>query len=334
MDDGTIHLKDAPPVQGLTFRHFRGEEDYAAMLEVHTGSNLADGQDHALKTPASFRQLYGPSRNHDPYKDLILAQVDGKVVAFIRLMSRREIDGTYVYFYSGFVLPESRGEGIGRAMLRLIEARARTIQAGREEEASAIASMDAPNHKKDFQSLLEAEGYEPVRFDFNMETSDLDHIPDAQMPEGLEIRPAQPEQYLKIIRASVDAFRDEWGAVEMTDADIERWLNHPSQQPALWVVAWEDDQVVGSILNYIDHEYNERTGRKLGYTEYISVCRPWRRRGLARAMLARSMRVLKAQGMTQTALGVDTENLSGALRLYESMGYKVVSGGTTYRKRL
>jgi ribosomal protein S18 acetylase RimI-like enzyme len=105
-------------------------------------------------------------------------------------------------------------------------------------------------------------------------------------------------------------------------------------QKELWVVAWDGDQVAGSIFNFIDHEYNARTGRKLGYTEYISVRRPWRRRGLARAMLARSMKVLKDAGMTQTALGVDAESLSGALRLYESMGYEVVASGTTYRKQL
>jgi ribosomal protein S18 acetylase RimI-like enzyme len=76
------------------------------------------------------------------------------------------------------------------------------------------------------------------------------------------------------------------------------------------------------------------TGRKIGYTEFITVRRPWRRRGLARAMLARSMAVHKAQGMIQTALGVDTDNPSGALNLYQHMGYQVTGQETTYRKPL
>jgi len=50
--------------------------------------------------------------------------------------------------------------------------------------------------------------------------------------------------------------------------------------------------------------------------------------------LARSMKLHRDLGMTQTALGVDTENPSGALQLYESMGYEVVSRSTTYRKAL
>ena len=62
--------------------------------------------------------------------------------------------------------------------------------------------------------------------------------------------------------------------------------------------------------------------------------RPWRRRGLARALIARSFRVVKEQGMTEAALGVDALNPNGALQLYRSMGFEVVKRHTTYRKPL
>lgn len=61
---------------------------------------------------------------------------------------------------------------------------------------------------------------------------------------------------------------------------------------------------------------------------------PWRRQGLARALIARSLHVLKAQGMTESTLGVDSENLSGATRLYEECGFQVVKQNTIYRKSL
>ena len=182
--------------------------------------------------------------------------------------------------------------------------------------------------------LLHTLGYTPVRYWFRMETPDLDHIPDMPLPPGLAIRPAQPEHYHPIWEAMIEAVRDHWGASESEAQDFDGWRTNPFFQPDLWVVAWDGDQVAGSILNYIDPEYNETTGRKIGYTEYITVRRPWRRRGLARAMLARSMAVHKAQGMTQTALGVDTDNPSGALALYQRMGYQVTGQETTYRKPL
>jgi ribosomal protein S18 acetylase RimI-like enzyme len=187
---------------------------------------------------------------------------------------------------------------------------------------------------KGLENLLKDEGYEPVRYEFHMQTPDLDHIPPALMPEGLEVRPAKPEHYKAVWEGSVEAFRDHWGATEQEAEDFESWISHPMNQPDLWVVAWDGDQVAGSILNYVNHEYNTRAGRKVGYTEAITVRRPWRKRGLARALLARSMKMHKDLGMTQTALGVDTQNPSGALRLYESMGYQVISQSTTYRKQL
>jgi ribosomal protein S18 acetylase RimI-like enzyme len=64
------------------------------------------------------------------------------------------------------------------------------------------------------------------------------------------------------------------------------------------------------------------------------VRRPWRRRGLARALLVRSFAVLKKRGMAEAALGVDTNNPNGALRLYESVGFRSVKRYATYRKSL
>lgn len=97
-------------------------------------------------------------------------------------------------------------------------------------------------------------------------------------------------------------------------------------------MAWEGDEVVGMVLNFIDTKENLAFGRKRGYTENIAVRRPWRRRGIARALIATSLRMLKERGMEEAALGVDTQNLSGALRLYESLGYQPVKQFITYRK--
>lgn len=333
-DSSIIRLEDSPDIPGLVFRHFRGEDDIKAMWDVHTRSNLGYGLDEMVTTYEAFRHVNSASPNHDPYKDVIIAEVNGEMVAYMLTASRRVIDGTHVNFYSIQQVPEWRGKGIDRALLYWIEARAAEIHAAREEGSVGVTSIDVHNNEKDLIALLESEGYKPARYAFEMQTDDLDHIPDAPLPPGMEFRPAAPDDYMQIIRASVEAFRDEWGAVEMSDADIERWLKNPQHQQDLWVVAWDGDQVAGSILNSIDHERNERIGRKIGYTEMISVCRPWRKRGVARAMLARSMQKHKEAGMSQTELGVDANNLSGALHLYESMGYKVVSGATTYRKTL
>lgn len=88
------------------------------------------------------------------------------------------------------------------------------------------------------------------------------------------------------------------------------------------------------VLNYINAEENRVYGRRRGYTETICVRRPWRGRGLARALLARSLRMLQELGLSEAALTVDADSPSGALRLYKSMGFVVDRQSAVYRKPL
>lgn len=331
----TASLPDAPAIEGLTFRHFRGDEDYPAILHVDNASKIADGLEFDLLTLETIKHIDESSPNHDPYKDVLIAEVNGKMVAYSTVFMGRQLDGDCMYSHFGFVLPEWRGKGIGRAMIHWAEGRAREIEASRQGQGTSYIRSVAYSRMTGLEGLLKSGGYEPVGYHFQMRTPDLDHIPDVPMPEGLEVRPVKPEHHRAIWEANTEAFRDHWGARETEEREFEAWLSHPLRiEPELWVVAWDGDQVAGSILNYINQEFNRVTGSKLGYTEDISVRRPWRRRGLARAMLARSMRLHKGLGMTQTGLGVDTHNPSGALQLYESMGYQVVDTETAYRKSL
>ena len=88
------------------------------------------------------------------------------------------------------------------------------------------------------------------------------------------------------------------------------------------------------VLNYIDVQENKDFERKRGYTEDIAVRRPWRRRGLASSLIAQSLHSLKDLGMEEAALAADTQNLSGAFRLYEELGFTPFKSYTVYRKQM
>ena len=328
-----IHLPDAPAIDGLRFRYFRGDSDYPGMLEVNTGSKMADGLEYDVMSLDAMKHIYAPTPSHDPYKDVVIAEFGDQMVGFNRLFWETEPDGTRQYIHYGFVLPQWRERGIGRALLHQAERRAREIDATRTGGPCAALNTNIHGNQKGLENLLISEGYEPVRYSFYMER-DLESIPDYPLPPGLEVRPVRPEDIRAIYDAEVEAFRDHWGFTEPHETEYDRWLKHPLNQPQLWQVAWDGDQVVGMVRNYINEEYNTRFGRKLGYTENISVRRPWRKRGVARALISSSMKLHKDLGMTQVALGVDTQNPSGALQLYESMGYTTAAHETTYRKPL
>ncbi len=328
-----IEVADAPEVLGLIFRRFRGEKDFPLMVAVIAGSNKADRIEHTDSVEdvaATYRHLV----NCDPYKDMLFAEMQGELIGFGRLWWILRSDGSRSYQHFALLLPEWRGKGIRRAMLRHNERRLKEIAADHPKEGPQVFETWADDTEVDWDSLVTSEGYKPVRYLFEMVRPNMDDISDLPLPEGLEVRPAKPEHYRKIWDAAGEAFQDHWGATEWRDEWFQMWQEKPIFNPKLWQVAWDGDEVAGMILNFIHEEENKEYNRKRGYTEEISVRRPWRRRGLARALLAHSLKVLKNHGMTEAALTVDAENITGALGLYQDAGFRTVKRRTVYQKPL
>jgi mycothiol synthase len=265
---------------------------------------------------------------------MLFAEMDRNVVGYSRVWWSQTEDTKWIYSGSAFLQPEWRHKGIRRAMLRYNERRLREIASIHPQNGERWFGAWCAEGEDHWESLLVDAGYRAVRHGFEMVRPDLEDIPDRPLPEGLEVRPVQADQYRTVFDAAKEAFRDSWEYSDdwWTDEEFESWQQEPTFQPELWQVAWDGDQVAGMVLNFIRHDENEEYGRQRGYTEPICVRRPWRRRGLARALIARSFSLLKKQCMTEAALGVDTENPSGALHLYESMGFRPVRRDSIYRK--
>jgi mycothiol synthase len=334
-DNRRISVAGALDIPGLAFRGFRGEADYPAMLAVIEESKTADKIERTDSLEDITRN-YQHLQNCDPYQDMLFVEVQGEVIGYSRVWWNQTDDGKRIYGEFAFLKPEWRHRGIRRAMLRHNERRLREIAARHPQDEERWFEAWCSEGEEHWEALLVDAGYRAVRHGFQMVRPDLEDIPDLPLPEGLEVRPAQADQYRAIFDAAKEAFRDAWEHSDdwWTDEELESWQQEPTFQPELWQVAWDDDQVAGMVLNFIRHDENKEYNRQRGYTETICVRRPWRRRGLARALIARSFSVLKEQGMTEAALGVDTENPSGALRLYESMGFHPVKRNSNYRKLL
>jgi len=330
----TILIPEAPALPGLTFRNFQGESDYPRMLALINAAKAADREERSDSLEDIVRS-YAHLTNCDPARDMLFAEIDGNPVAYSRLTWwMEEASGAYIYLSFGFVHPIWRRKGLGRAILKHNQRRIHEIAS--EHPAGAKKQYEAfgTNFQEGNLALLEKDGYQPTRRFYQMVRPNLENIPDLPLPDGLEARPARSEHYRQIWDAFQEAFRDHWGYSEPPEEEYQSWIDSKEFQPELWQVVWDGDQVAGMILNFIEHSENEEYGRQRGYTEGIAVRRPWRRRGLARAMLARSLKMHRDLGMTEAALGVDTESPSGANRLYESMGFEPVKVHITYRKEI
>ena len=328
-----------PAIPGLVFRGFQGEVDFPQMLNVLHGCKEKDGIERS-ETLEDIRNNYAHLHHSDPEQDMLMAEVDGRLVGYCRVWWEQEGSGHWIGFHFGNVIPEWRRKGIGSELLQFSERRLRQIA------AQLIESGEMPKNtpcfydnfvsdsEVDRMHLLERDGYKPVRYSFQMVRPDLENIPDLPLPPGVEVRPVKPEHLRQIWEASNEAFRDHWGYIPDPWEEYERVQNDADYDPSLYRVAWQGDQVVGMVMSFIDKDENVLYGRKRGYTENICVRRPWRKQGLAKALIAMSMIALKERGMTEVGLGVDAENTSGALNLYEFMGYRVVKRSTIYRKSI
>lgn len=327
-----IKIPGAPDIEGLNFRRFSGEADFHYMAEILNLCSTYDQLD-GFYTAEGFASYYRHLVNTNLYKDVLIAEMNNRPIAFCWTSWHNEESQIRIYEHYGHVIPKWRRKGIGRALLRFNQRRLKSISRNHQEGKQRWFETYAEDTEIAAVKLIESEGYTPVRYFYTMVRNDLENIPNLPLPKGIEVRPVEPDHYQAINDASREAFRDHWGYSDELNPSVAQWLDDPNFDPALWRVAWDGDQIAGMVLSYIDVKENQNLKRLRGYTENICVRRPWRNQGVAKALIALSLNAIKERGMTEAALGVDTQNTSGALRLYESAGFKPTKLSTLYRLR-
>jgi len=322
----------APAIPGLDARFFTDASDYGRLSGLMIAANTHDGIPW-LPTAEHLQIEMDAADGADPVNDVVIVEVDGRVVAASGV-ERNLRDGVPTYELWGSVDPSFRRRGLGTWLMAWALDHAR-VRASREDPLTPVnLGTFAQDAETAHRALIAAARLEPVRHFFLMRRTDLDSVGDLAFPDGLEVRPMTEDQRRAVFDAESEAFRDHWGHREMTESDFRATFGRVELDTDLWVVAWDGDQVAGVIQNWVWPDENVRLGVKRGWLEHISVRRPWRRRGLARAMTAASLRRFRDIGLDEGMLGVDSENPNGALGLYESLGFVVYSRAAAYGRPL
>lgn len=332
----SIVMPAAPSIPGLTFRSYRGPRDLPAMVSVANASCAADGIE-VIRTVADMEKDYEGLFHCDPFRDIVLVEVLGELVGYARCWWWEEVSGALLLGQWGFVAPRWRRLGIGRAMVAWIESRQREIASAHGSKAEGLFQVLVTEHQVGLAAMLEKAGYQATRHFFRMVRPTLDAIPSLQLPDGLELRPPLAEHHRAIWDAGNDAFDGYWGRAQEAAGSYEGWLTSETAfQPHLWVVAWDvsRNEIAGQVRTLVNHAQNDKFNRRQGFVELVAVRKSWRNRGVARALLAKSLQIQRDEGSYEVALSVDSQNISGATRVYESCGFAVVKRTTAYRKLL
>jgi GNAT superfamily N-acetyltransferase len=326
-----LSLPGAPAIPGLRVRPYRGPDDIPAITSLRRIVSRADG-DPEIWTAEELRLEYEEWTNVDPREDDLLAFVDDELVAVSRIEWMDSNDGRRFYVLNGQVHPGWRRRGIGRSMLRRNERRLAEIARGHRVDRPRVLVTYAEQGDPGASALAQAEGYELARLYHLMLRPDMDDIAEPPLAQGLEIRPISVDQLPPLWEAMTEAFRDHFGGDDTSPAAYRRWSQDPNLDVSLAMVAFDGDEIAGAVIGYIYPEENQEMGYQRGWTDPVFVRRPWRRRGLASALIGRTLTALRDRGMTAAQLGVDSQNPNEALTLYERHRFEVIRSTTEWHK--
>jgi mycothiol synthase len=318
----------------IMIRTFRWQ-DLPALVDL---INACDAHDH-LERATTIAQAEHEMRwpGYLAETDCFLAWAGDRLVGYSDIFMRKGENGQASLFYAwGEVHPEWRRRSAGRALLEatLRRAEQRVPEApsgpvylhdsGRDSEAGRFA-------------LFEEMDMTRVRYFVNMTRPVGNGLPPVSMPAGYTLRSMDLERDLEAVwRVDVASFADHWGFSGFPLEEFEHWLRHDSVRPDLCYLAEDAStgELAGFALNRIDPDWIAQTGRQEGMVNTLGVLRGHRHQGLGTALLAQSLRGLRDAGMEMAHLWADSENLTGAVRIYERAGFARRKTVLNYRKVL
>ena len=243
---------------------------------------------------------------------MFVAALDGRVVGYADV---RDEEGVR-FPMDVRVHPDAAGAGVAELLVAAVEGWA----AGRAPNGQMRAF--SPERDDEYRETLERRGYELVRHSFTMQIDLPEQLEPAVWPEGLQPRTYDHERdEVAVWEAAQEAFADHW---EFHPVSLETWREFaataPRFDPDLWWLVEDGDELAAVSLNF----WHFSGDPQFGWIGTLGVRRPWRRRGLALALLRQSFADFAARGATRVGLGVDAENTTGAVRLYERAGMRPV----------
>lgn len=291
-------------------------EDVPAWTDLVHHLATVDGTEEFYREEDLAEEL--TSTGFDPREDTVAVWDGATMIGYgqITVPQTPDHEGVGRGYLGGGVRQEHRGRGLGRTLMDLLEPRAEHLVTERHPEAAAAylrASGGLAGSSA--ERMLARRGYAVVRY-YNELGRRLDGPVEHTEPEGVRLVQPGPEHEEAARVAHNDAFRDHWGSgPQAPDTWHEHWVGR-SRRPAVSTLAVDPG---GAVLAYV--LCSEWVDREL-YVDILGTVREARGRGIARAALLRTIDLAARSGdFDEIQLGVDSQNPSGATRLYEQVGF-------------
>ena len=264
----------------------------------------------------------GPEVNLD-HTRLVFEQT-GRMVGFLFMNHHK-----YAKYYATIrLLPDYSDQRVGDHLVELAETWAREDMEQAEAGVRVTLNTSLPGRDIAGEQRYTRAGWQEIRRFWRMGI-ELDEAPPApKWPEGIELRPYVPGRDERVAFEVIDtAFLDHWGHIPNRFEEWKHWtIERANFDPSLWFVAYEGERAAGGSF-CLDLD-------KYGWVDDLAVLRPWRGKGLGMALLLHSFGEFYRRGRQKVGLGVDSQNLTGAVRIYQRAGMHIVRENISYEKEL
>jgi mycothiol synthase len=318
----------------LKHRTFQ-DEDLQAIYDLIGSCEEADKLDQGITLSELHTNVYAP--DVDRQRDMRLWEDEqGKLIAFGTVniseesTERPDTDGRFNFW----VMPDARNQGLETEMIEW--AAERLAEAGRERGQPVTLYGGSRDFDAYRCGILEKHGFEVVRYFFRMARDLHQPIPEPRFPEGFTLTHTtgieESRRWTDMFNLS---FIDHWNHHPLSYEVAEHYMKAPTYVPERDLIAVAADGTFAAFCYCeVNEEDNQRNNRKDGWIHLLGTRRGYRNIGLGRAMLLAGLLRLKSDGMDRAMLGVDAENLTGALGLYERAGFEKVTTNVVYSKVL
>jgi ribosomal protein S18 acetylase RimI-like enzyme len=267
----------------------------------------------AERVAALFDEAFGAERTVDAEEIRSWLRNEELEPDWLRVL---EAEGTVIGY--GDIWPEARELTLDVAAPGSWEPFFEWAEAAARERSLPRVCVNVPAGHE-VAGLAEARGYRLWRSSFTMQIELAARPAEPALPAGLTLRTYGTAD-AELVQAQLNAaFSDDVFWHEVSPSNFrEFYLRARGFDPSLWLLAFAGPELAGSVL-----AYPQRGGdTTLGRVGTLGVRREWRRRGLGATLLQRAFAALYDRGLSTIGLGVDAENPTGALGLYERAGMR------------
>ena len=321
--------------EGFTARGATLNDVEPALVLFNRWSRSVIGRDEVIDAQAISNEWMSP--NFDPAEDIrLIFAPNGQMVGYIEVWTT--VKPSVHPWMWGRVDPDYEDLGLGTWIMHWAEQRALRALPGLPGELRFAPRVGTYREALKPKKLFEDQGYRHIRSSYQMLIEMDAPVPDPVWSEGITLRTFNSEADAEAVyRAEEDSFQDHFGYVRQPFEEGFKRFKHfvlgaKDFDPTLLFIA--EDGSSGEIagINICrPHSYDDP---EMGWVGTLGVRRPWRKRGIGLALLRHSFNEFYRRGRRKVGLGVDAQNLTGALRLYESAGMHVHQAFDQYEKEL